>query len=218
MRRTLTYILAAFPALLPFGEARGDGKVLETANSLYDKAHYDSAATLYRQLIRNGGGKESVAVATFNLGNTHFRKKQFEEASRLFAATAGMEDISDTFRTDALFNAGTALANMALSAGERNEKRKLLESALNRYRSALLLHPGDRESKINHEITLRLLETLSSPPPAGRGGGSGTETTPSSGDAASGILDKAEREERELLRNRRPVPTATRAPSPVKEW
>lgn len=218
MRRMLTYILAAFPAILPFRDARGNGKALETANNLYAGAHYDSAATIYTQLIRSDSERLQTAMAKFNLGNTLFRKKRFEEASRLFAETAGMKDLSDTFRADALYNAGTALANLALSAGGRSEKKKLLETALDRYRAALLLNPADRESKINHEITRRLLEKLSTPPPAGGGGGSRTGNRSSGGNVASGILDRAKREERELLRNRRPAPPATRAPSPAKEW
>ncbi len=176
-----------------------DGK-LHNANKRYEESRFTLAALLYRKVIREDPRSRNAGIASFNLGNTLFRTQRYSEAAVRFCKTALMTNLPETFRADARFNAGNAYAQLALLGKDKRKKTSLLQAALREYRSALLIEPDNNESKVNYEIILRRLHSLSRPPPK-------KEQMPdhpsvgSRSPAASNILMQSAKEERRVLRN-----------------
>jgi len=176
-----------------------DGK-LHNANKHYEESRFTLAALLYRKVIREDPRSRNAGIASFNLGNTLFRSKRYSEAAVRFRKTALMTNQPETFRADARFNAGNTYAQLALSRKNKREKTSLLQASLKEYRAALLMEPDDQECKVNYEIILRRLHSLSPPPPKKEQ----MPDAPSVGSrssAASNILMQSAKEERRVLRN-----------------
>ena len=218
MRPFRLSILTALLAAVPSGGLMADYETVNTANTLYRNARYDSAAALYAAVVRDGDGTGNSAVAAFNLGNALFRIKRFDSASERFLETAAEHRLPPLFRADAFFNAGNAVARIALGESAPPRKSKLLADALRHYRSALLLNPRDHRSKINYEITLRLLKRTASPPPKPEPRRRENATGGIGDDVATNILDRAAREEKETLRSRKTASPGNGGPRSAKNW
>ncbi len=218
MRPFRLSILTALLAVVPSGGLMADYETVNTANALYRNARYDSAAALYAAVVRDGDGAGNSAVAAFNLGNTLFRTERFGAASGRFLEAAAEQRLPTLFRADAFFNAGNAVVRLALGESAPPRKSKLLADALKHYRSALLLNPRDHRSKVNYEITLRLLKGAASPPPKPEPRRRENATGGIGDDVATNILDRAAREEKETLRKKRTVSSGNGRPPSAKNW
>ena len=218
MRPFRQSILTALLVVVPSGGLVADYETVNAANALYRNARYDSAATLYAAVVRDGDDGENSAVAAFNLGNALFRIQRFAPASERFLETAAAQRLPAPFRADAFFNAGNAVVHLAFGERAPLQKSKLLENALKHYRSALLLNPRDHRSKINYEITLRLLKRIASPPPKPEPRRRETATGEIGDDVATNILDRAAREEKEALRKRQTASPENGRPPSAKNW
>ena len=186
--------------LFSFSSAPADDGKLRNANKRYEESQFTLAALLYRKVIREEPRSRNAGIASFNLGNTLFRTTRYSEAGVQFRKTALMANQPETFRADARFNAGNTYAQLALLRKDKGEKTSLLQASLKEYRSALLMKPDDQESKINYEIILRRLQSLTSPPPKKEQ----TPENPSAGSrssAASNLLLQSAKEEGRVLRN-----------------
>ncbi|MBC8524397.1 MAG: hypothetical protein C1941_07035 [Prosthecochloris sp.] len=186
--------------MFSFSSAPADDGKLRNANKRYEESQFTLAAFLYRKVIREEPRSRNADIASFNLGNTLFRSKRYAEAGIQFRKTALMDSQPERFRADARFNAGNTYAQLSLLRQEKEEKTALLQASLKEYRSALLMKPDDQESKINYEIILRRLQSLTSFPPKKEQ----TPDTPSAGSrsaAASNILLQSAKEEGRVLRN-----------------
>ena len=211
-------VLLSALTLLSFSNVMADYRTLKTANELFEAGQFTEASELYRNVIRDEPESRNGTVAAYNFGNTLFRTSHFAEAAVQFRKAARQPELPVTFRVDARFNAGNAFARLAMLADGNLQKKKLLKASLREYRSALLMDPDDQESKINHEIVLRLLKTLSPPPPGKGKRPSDTQRSGAQNDVASNILERAAKEERAVVQNSyRNASPEKQAPS-NKDW
>ncbi|GBD27800.1 hypothetical protein HRbin30_03156 [bacterium HR30] len=101
------------------------------------------------------------AIVAYNLGNAHYRAKQYEAAvqayRRVRADKAGAE-----LSTRAAYNSGNALFRLGQSLEQERPQDALTKyaEALVEYRRALGLDPTDADAKFNYEYTSRKLEEL----------------------------------------------------------
>lgn len=200
MQSILSAALISVFTLFPFLDAQADYRTLVTADKLFEAGRFAEAAELYRNVVRDEPESRNGSIAAYNLGNTLFRTGYFAEAAAQFREVAHQPELPETFRSDARFNAGNTFARLALLKSDKKQKITLLKASLNEYRSALLLNPGDQDSKINYEIVLRLLKNLY-PPPTSESRSSDTGPSGVSSDVASNILEQTMKEELNVLRN-----------------
>ena len=132
---------------LSFGFSQ-KGKI---TNHIYDgnkKAEteaYVEAEKSYRKALSLAPEK---AEALYNLGNTHFLDKQYEEASQRFFQTqkfaASKEEKHQAFH------------NMGNVYMQKKEYQKAVEA----YKNALRNNPADEETRYNYALAKELLENF----------------------------------------------------------
>jgi len=113
-----------------------------TGEKLYEKGEYDEALIKYLEALEDEGDSTQIA---FGLGNIFHSQEKFEEVGGLFQSSLGSSD--SLFNADALYN----LAN-ALAGGQKYEE------ALEAYKAALRINPGQADYLHNLEIAQHLLE------------------------------------------------------------
>lgn len=101
------------------------------------------------------------AIVAYNLGNAHYRAKQYEAAvqtyRRIRPERAGTE-----LGAHAAYNAGNSLFRLGELLEEQKPQDALTKyaEALVEYRRALGLAPHDADAKFNYEYTAKRLEAL----------------------------------------------------------
>ena len=126
------FFLLLLPLQLPAQTTR-----LQEGNRAYKAGDYPAAAAAYRQALAGGG----APPAQYNLGNALFQQQVFDEALAAYEAViaAGNRNL----RVKALYNKGVVHHN-------RNE----LPAAIEAYKEALRLAPGDAEIRTNLQLAL----------------------------------------------------------------
>jgi len=112
----------------------------------YDKQKYDEAQVKYLEAL---GAKGDSTLIHFDLGNVYQSQEKFGEAGQAFQKS--LLDPDSLARADALYNVGNALFG----------DQKYAEAA-QAYKSALRMHPDQKDYLHNLELALRLLKQ---PPP-----------------------------------------------------
>ena len=126
-------LLCIFLPLSLFAQA-GRKQVLE-GNKLFIEEKYDEANNKYRDALVNN---PENPVIHFNIGNTQYKKKKFEEAMKDYEKSLSIDDILT--QSKSYYNMGNTLYRMG----------KLPESIL-AYTQALKLNPDDEDAKYNLE-------------------------------------------------------------------
>lgn len=141
-RYGLSGLLAA--ALLLPGAADGQWKRyhMERGNSSYDAKEYEEAEEHYRASI---GTERALPQADFNIGNSRYRRGQYDAAINAFGASAE-GPLSVEEKAWAYYNAG----NAHLKAGR-------LEEAVRSYARSLRERPDDQDAKYNLSYALEKL-------------------------------------------------------------
>lgn len=175
------------------------------------------AMALYSEQANSGIGGDTI---WFNLGTAALAAGDSQTAAVALGRVSRSLDPDLRFR--ALFNLG--VLDLLRAAGDSTRRRAHLESAVERYREALLLNPGHMGAKWNYELALALMPPPSPGPEAQAAGSAGageTETPPERGmsrEEAERILSsmaEAELDTRRDLARRR---GATREARGTKEW
>ena len=128
----------------------------------YQSGNYEEAQKAFEQAA--GGAQDArldPGPAHYNEGNAFFRLGQPEQAASKFMDALRSTDLS--LQSKAFFNRGNALfrlADIAHAEGDMDTALQALEQALAMYENTMALDPGDRDSKINYELTLRKQEEL----------------------------------------------------------
>ncbi len=101
------------------------------------------------------------AVIAYNLGNAHYRAKQYEAAVQAYRRVR-VEKAGTELSAHAAYNAGNALFRLGESAEPERPQDALSKytEALVEYRRALALAPTDSDAKFNYEYTTKKLEDL----------------------------------------------------------
>ena len=126
----------------------------EVTNHIFDgneKANeedYKEAEKSYRKAISLEPEKE---VALFNLGNTHFKDKKYDEASQRFFQTQRFASSKQTKHR--------AFHNMGNVYMQKKEYQKAVEA----YKNALRNNSKDEETRYNYALAKELLENEKPP-------------------------------------------------------
>lgn len=113
---------------------------LRRGNKLYGREEYVPALTEYEIAGRK---KPSDARPMFNAGDALYKLEQYDKAAEAFKAVA-QSPVAPALRADAYYNLG----NINFQNGQ-------LGDAVQNYRKALALNPGDAEALRNLAIALR---------------------------------------------------------------
>lgn len=140
-----------------------------TPDEHYRAGDYARAAEGYRERLERG---DTTPRVRYNLGTAILRLERFPAARGPLEAAAEAGDSAVKQRGS--YNAGnTDLEPVFRKEVPDSTRRPALERAIERYRRALLLDPGDQDAKWNLELALRLLDR--EPQSSGGGGGEGGE-------------------------------------------
>lgn len=134
-------------------QAQADRHGLRDGNRNYKKEKYDKAEVLYRRALET----DSMDYrGQFNLGNSLYRQKKYDEAARHFDAALQCRDISNHQRSRALHNKG----NSYLKAGMENEGQgmQMFQQAVQSYQESLKLDPKNDDTRYNLAYARRLLQ------------------------------------------------------------
>ncbi len=135
----LILILFVFPLVAYSQSARG--KVAE-GNRLFTSEKYDEANNKYRDALIDLPDSPQIR---FNIGNTQYKKKKYEEAIGEFEKSLSSDDI--VTQSKAYYNLGNTLYRMD----------KLPESIL-AFTQTLKLNPDDIDAKYNLEFVRKKLK------------------------------------------------------------
>lgn len=108
----------------------------------YEKGQYEEALVEYLKALEQKG---DTSIIQFGLGNVLQAKEKFEDAGKAFSGS--LSDPDSGARADAFYNLGNALF------GSRK-----YEEAVQSYKEALKLKPGQRDYLHNLELAYHLLE------------------------------------------------------------
>jgi Ca-activated chloride channel family protein len=138
----LSGLLAAALLLPGAADAQWKRYHMERGNSSYDAREYEEAEEHYRASI---GTERALPQADFNIGNSRYRRGQYDAAINAFGASAE-GPLSVEERAWAHYNAG----NAHLKAGR-------LEEAVRSYARSLRERPDDQDAKYNLSYALEKL-------------------------------------------------------------
>ena len=113
-------------------------------NRLYDENHYEEAEIFYRKALEENQG---MTEGVFNLGNTTYQQKRFEEAAARFGEVAAREELPAQTRSAAYYNQGNALF-----------EARDYEKAVSSYKQSLRLQPGNEDTKYNLSMAQTMLK------------------------------------------------------------
>ena len=141
MKYILTSVLAILCAAQMFAQV--DRHDVRAGNRKFKKEDWREADISYRKALV----KDSTSVAAnYNLANTAYRQKNYDEAGKLLDRIKDSAPASSHV-SDYWFNAG----DVALA-------KKDYQAAVNAFKSALLANPSDLEAKENYIYSKKKLE------------------------------------------------------------
>jgi len=169
-------LLAVTAAPTPAAFAASAASLVEEGNRHLSEGRYDEALRLYTQAQIDQPDTPEIHL---DIGNVFYRKGEFEKAREAYRRA--FEARERSLAESARYNAGTA----SLAGGR-------LEEAVDHYREALKMNPGDADARRNLELALRRMSEK--PPPAK---GSDTEKRQQQAEAppAGGEGDRKEQPE-----------------------
>lgn len=129
--------------------AQKSNELIRVGNDAYRQQDFDKARTQYEEALRTDSFNSS---ARFNLANTHYRKKNDDEAMKTFDALAHTEKGAD-MRSQSFYNKGVILS-----------KQKKLEQSIDAYKDALRQNPSDLQARENLQKALMELKKKEPPP------------------------------------------------------
>ncbi len=128
----------------------------------YREERFQEAAESFREAAEQAADAQlDPARALHNRANALYRQGRYEEAAATYQEALRSTDLD--VQQSAHFNRGNALLTLAHTLAEEQEldtAKAMTERALDSYRNALLLQPGDRDAKINYELADRFREEL----------------------------------------------------------
>lgn len=109
-------------------------------NEAYKKSNYDAAENSYRDALKIA---DNNSTASYNLGNTMFRKDKTDEAVEAYDNTI-QNTTDNATKENAYYNKGVAY-----------QKAKKLPECINAYENALMLNPNDEDARQNLQRALK---------------------------------------------------------------
>lgn len=124
---------------------------LERGNRLYREGRIAEAVEAYRAALADG---DDSARLHYNLGTALLRLERYDEAEQHLSSA--LSAVEPELRQRTLYNLGGRYLEQARSAElDRQTERRLLDAAVESYKSALRLDPDDMDAKWNLELALQ---------------------------------------------------------------
>lgn len=153
------YIIAFF--ILPFGLiAQSEHSSLLDGTDAYQRGDFENAEESFKKAVETNS---SSLKGNFNLGNSLFKRRKYDEAATYFQnAASSTED--DLQKSQALYNLGNARLAEAKEKIEKpdaptmgEEGQKKLQEAIDAYKNALRHNTKDYDAKNNLAAAYKLL-------------------------------------------------------------
>jgi Ca-activated chloride channel homolog len=128
-------VIFSFIITLSFAQ---NGEVVK-GNKYFKDGNYDKAEESYKKALAK---KPNNTTATYNLGNTLYKKEKTEDAIKSFDETVANTSEAE-LKSKALYNKGVL-----------HHKNKQLPEAIEAYKQALRLTPNDAEVRKNLQLAL----------------------------------------------------------------
>jgi Ca-activated chloride channel family protein len=120
--------------------SQGAKSAIRQGNKDYKANNFDAAENQYRDALKKS---DSDVTASYNLGNTLYRKNNTEEAVKFYDnAIANSKD--NSVKQKAFYNKGVAY-----------QKAKKLPQCITAYKNALILNPNDEDARQNLQRALK---------------------------------------------------------------
>jgi Ca-activated chloride channel homolog len=123
---------------------------LERGNRHYREGRYEEAVAAYQQLLDAG---RATPQLHYNLGTALLALGRYTEADVHFQAA--LEGTDPDLRQRTFYNAGNRFIEDARVQADLQRQGALLDAAIESYRRALRMSPGDVQAKWNLELALR---------------------------------------------------------------
>jgi Ca-activated chloride channel homolog len=137
--------------LLVLGAGLGFGiGDVERGNRLYREGRYEEAAAAYERAIADGRAAPQVH---YNLGTALLALGRFDEAQAHFESA--LQGVDPELRRRTFYNLGNRFLQEGRAEQDVVREGALLDAAIEAYRSALRMTPGDVDAKWNLELALR---------------------------------------------------------------
>lgn len=126
--------LGTFLALSAGASAQSGKKYIRKGNELYQKQQYTEAEANYKKALQHN---QQSDVGRYNLGNSLYNQKKFDDARTQYANSAKIATDKNT-KSDANYNIGNTYM-----------EGKKWEESIKSYKQALKLNPADEEARYN---------------------------------------------------------------------
>ncbi len=137
------FVVAIFLLTAPPLLAQSERSLVREGNSLYKQQKYADAEINYRKALEKN---KELLQGPFNLGDALYKQGRYDEAAEQYRISATNEK-DPTDKAKALHNLGNTFL-----------KGSKLPEAINAYKDALRLNPGDADTKYNLEYARALLK------------------------------------------------------------
>ena len=134
-------------------QAQANRHQLRDGNRNYKNEHYDKAEVDYRRALES----DSLDYrGQYNLANSLYRQKKYDEAVRHYDQALQLPELSDQQRWQSLHNKGNAY----LKAGMEDQQQgmKMFQQAVQSYQDALKVDPKNDDTRYNLAYARRLLQ------------------------------------------------------------
>jgi tetratricopeptide (TPR) repeat protein len=129
---------------------QGVDATVRKGNRYYRKADLDKSQEQYKKALRQ---TPTDPAANYNLGNTQFRKNDFEQAEASYNTTINNSN-DKTVREKGYYNRGVAQV-----------KQQKLQESIDSWKNALKIDAADSDARDNLEKALHELKMKQPPPP-----------------------------------------------------
>lgn len=142
---------AATATLLALAVGTGFGiGDLERGNRMYREGRYEEAAAAYQRALDRG---RSEPALHYNMGTALLALGRHVDADRHFEEA--LRSVDPDVRVRSFYNVGNRFLAEGRGEGDLQRQASLLDAAIEGYRRALRIAPGDTDAKWNLELALR---------------------------------------------------------------
>ena len=120
-------------------QAQKENALIRKGNRFYKQKQFDESQAEYQKAIQQAPTNPS---ANYNLGNTQFRKNNFDDAVKSYDATVD-NSTDQSLKEKGLYNKGVALI-----------KQQKLDESIDAWKNSLRLDPADSDARENLEKAL----------------------------------------------------------------
>lgn len=132
--------------LLPFNAAaqKEVRKNVRKGNKEYQQQKFSEAAASYGKAVEENPASDE---ATFNLGNTLYRQKAWDQSMQQYQHAISLEQDNPATASQSWHNVGNAML-----------QKKELQKSMEAYKMALRLNPEDEETRYNLAVVQKMMQ------------------------------------------------------------